>query len=431
MSLNRRTSWLAAWLWGFLMAAPAWSQGLADAQLFAPAEMDQFGGGPRANEGVFCSADFVRWTISAPEKTPIGFPDLTRKVYFTPDRFTIQSNTHDTGFLGANWTDGERFELGDVSGHNGWLFSFTRLHSQVQEMSFNGIDVVFQDLEYGDPAHKHLEGFVAFPSVEDDDITYTDFVLRDLPCSFGDTRVENRVNLWSLEWNYFHRFHPTHYGGTWELFFGARYMELEERFKVEANGERFFYSASDPPWPIGPRHILADSYWATDAENHIVGPQVAARYFRKSGRWTLSSEGRFFAGFNMQNLRQTGTLGSKLREPWPRSDQFPDLEATVTMDEGIWYPYIPLTMTPTSFKHTAHAREWSPAAELRIDAKYQITKALSFRVGWNAFWIDGIARASNLVDYTLSEKTVMGIRMSENRQGVLMYGWTIGAELNR
>jgi len=428
MSLNRRTSWLAAGLLAFLMASTAWSQ---DLQIFAPFAQDQFGGGPRAKEGPFFSFDYLRYTISAPEETTIGYPDLTRLVYYTPDRSTIQSNTHDTGFLGAHWTDGQRIQFGDVCGHGGWIFGITSIMSQTQETAFSAMDMTVQDLEYGDPARKHLEGYVAFPGGEDDDATYTDFVLRDLPLYFDDVKVENRIKNWGVEGMFIHRFHPLRNAGIFEIFMGVRYMQFNEKFSVDARGERFYYASGDDGLPVGPRSVLGDSYWETESQNHILGPQIAARYFKTAGRWTFSTEGRFLAGFNFQNLRQQGTLGTKLKDPFPVSDLYPDLTYDTPLAADTWYPYIPLTMTTTSFRHSAHENEWSPAVEVRLEARYQVTKVVSMKFGWDLFWIDGIARSSNLVDYTLSEQSIMGLRLSENRQDLLMQGWTIGFELNR
>jgi hypothetical protein len=61
MSLNRSTTWLAAWILALLMAAPTFgAYPFADMQLFAPPDLDQFGGGPRANEGLFVKYDYLK-----------------------------------------------------------------------------------------------------------------------------------------------------------------------------------------------------------------------------------------------------------------------------------------------------------------------------------------------------------------------------------
>jgi hypothetical protein len=428
MSLNCRKTWLAAWLLLVLMAAPAWSQGVADAQLFAPYQMDQFGGGPRANEGAFFTFDYMRWTIQKPDITTIGFEGLTRQVYYTPDRWTIQSNTNDTGFLKSDWTDGQRFEFGDVSGHHGWIFGAYRLHEQYQRDAYTQMDMTVQDLEYGDPPHKHLEGYVYDVTYDGDTVTWTNPTLEDLPLSFDDVTIENWVEHWGVECMYLYRMHPNQHGGILELYLGARYMEFNERFWVDARGERFVFSSQDPPNPIEPRSVLADSTWMTNADNRIVGPQIGMRYFKTTGRWTFSTEGRFLAGFNSQTVRQNGTLGSQLDEPWPRTTMHPDLTSDL-VGTPPYLPYVPATMQPSSFKHSWHDDEFTPTVELRLEAKYQLTRAFGVRAGWDVMWMNNIARPSNMINYTLGQNSLFGIRKYE--QDVLLQGWTLGFEFNR
>jgi hypothetical protein len=431
MALNCRKTWLAGWLLVLLTAAPAWSQGLEDAQFFAPAAMDEFGGGPRPNEGIFASIDYLKWTIQAPQKTTIGFQGGSREVYYDKDRKTIQTNTIDNGGFSADWTDGQRIEFGDVSGHHGWLFSGFRLHTQEQRDMFSSVNMVFQDLEFGDPAQRHLYGYVTnfWGYLNNTTPAYDpDFVLHDLPLSFDTVELRNRVETWGVEWNYLYRCHPTHNGGIFEFFLGARYLEFNETFDVDARGHRFDYDAFGTV--IGPRSILADSFWSMKADNHIVGPQIGARFFKTTGRWTLSTEGRFLAGTNFQNLHQRGTLGSKLSDPWG-SDDSRNISYRWLAQGPPWDPYIPVVTNPTSFNHTDHEREFAPAFELRLEAKYQLTRAISTRFGWDVFWVDGIARSSDLINYTLAENQVFGIAKENNRQSVLMQGFHVGLELNR
>lgn len=441
MALNCSKSWLAACLLAFLTAGSAWSQGLEDAQFFAPAEMDQFGGGPRPNEGFFASVDYLRWTIQAPEVTTIGYQGLTREVYWAngytdsvlgtvPAVSAIQSNSLDTGFLTADWTDGQRIEFGDVTGHHGWLFSGFRLHNQDQRESFSGANMVFQDLETL-PNQRHLYGYTPNYHYVDGDLVYPAASwtpLQNLPLMFDTVEIKNRASLWGVEWMYLYRCHPNQHGGLFEFYLGARYLEFNEQFDVDAKGRRFEYDSQGNV--VGPRSILADSNWMNKADNHIVGPQIGARYFKTTGRWTFSTEGRFLAGFNSQNIRQRGTLGSKLGDAWGVDDGVEETE--VEWEYGPpGSPYVPLAMRPVTFNHVEHENEWSPAVELRLEAKYQITRAISARFGWDVFWIDGIARPADMIDYTLSDSQTFGINKAHNRQDVLVQGWNIGIELNR
>jgi hypothetical protein len=217
-------------------------------------------------------------------------------------------------------------------------------------------------------------------------------------------------------------------------------MEFDDSFNVDARGEFPDTSGTttttgnaDPRFlvdidgnPIGPGNILADSNWFTSAENHIVAPQLGVHYAIKSGRWSLTSDGKFFAGFNRQNIDQHGTLGSHLADPWPG-----ELGPSAPIVVPLTVPFIPLTMQPTSFTHGANIDEWSPGIELRVDLKYQVTRAVSLKFGWSALWLDGIARSSNMIDYSLSTSSIMGIEQAHNRQDILVQGAVFGIEVNR
>ncbi|HOA53501.1 MAG TPA: hypothetical protein PKI05_14705, partial [Thermogutta sp.] len=62
-----------------VLATPALAQ-VKDMQCFAPAQVESFGGGRRANEGFFISGEYLRWSISKPDVTTVGYPGLTREV---------------------------------------------------------------------------------------------------------------------------------------------------------------------------------------------------------------------------------------------------------------------------------------------------------------------------------------------------------------
>lgn len=415
MSLHRIKALLAAWILTCLTAAPVFGQTLRDMQPFAPAEMSTYGGGYRPNEGFFFSFDGTLWWIMPPDKTLIGDPTTRRVVIFeqiadadadgsVDDDFTpekvVEFSTLDTGFLGAKPVGGNRYDFGYVDGHHGWLGSACTLFSQNQRLHASDAHVVFDDAPFGGEGERHLQGYI------DPD----GLVVDDLPVRFDELIADNQVKTWGIELNYLYRMHPNHYGGIFELFLGARYLEFDERFTVQ--GLEFI---ADPL--TEPASGLGDSLWRSDAENHIVGPQIGGRWFRKTGRWTWSTEGRFFAGFNSQNIRQRGTLGSNL-DPQLIESTDPPLPMAIR------------NMSPTTFNHTRHFREWSPAAELRVDLRYQLTRAVSARVGWTGMWIDGIARASNLIDYSIGQDSAMGIT-GNNNQDLFMHALSVGIELNR
>ena len=439
MSLYRMKTRLAAWMIVLLVGLPAFGE-ISDMQLFAPASQDQFGGGPRPNEGWFFNYDALYWSISSPENTTIGFQNLTRTVWYNPAhsgvaaRTAVQHNTLDTSELNSRYTSGHRIEVGNVYGHDGLLFNYWRLNSQNQDIMANGVDMVFQD----EPTQPYLYGYVAaVDSLGGSPEYFLPMELHDLPLTFDEVQVHSHVEVWGAELMYLRRTRPVG-NGVLEFTAGVRYMEFDDSFNVDARAEypgeaetgtdetgdpRFLVDSEGNP--IAPGNILADSNWYTNAENHIVGPQLGVHYAVKSGRWSLTSNGKFFAGFNRQNIDQRGTLGSHLADPWPGE------LGPATIPVPVTVPFVPLTMQPTTFSHGANIDEWSPGVELRVDLKYQVTRAVSLKFGWNAMWIDGIARSSNIIDYSLSTTSIMGINDANNRQDILIQGAVFGIEVNR
>lgn len=406
-----------------LLGAVASAQGLEDMQIFGPTNDSRYGGGYRPNEGYFFSFDGLYWHIGAPDVVPIGKPGLTRESFYTPTRSRVQHNTHDTGDLDSDLVPGNRFEFGHISEHDGWIMSIFTLRSQTQRLAYGGVDVVIEDVGFGDPHRGFLEGWVrdAVPEGE----TAPAAALEPLPIRFDDVFIKNTVEMWGTELSYKYRCHPFRNGGILEWFAGARYLEFDDEFNVFATGERFYpppsAEAQDQQGAtIAPGTILADSEWDTEAENHIIGPQVGVRWFRRAGRLTISSEGRFFAGANFQNIRQHGILGSKLNDPLDVADLSPTSAPL----------FVPDVMNPASFNHRQTNTEWAPAAEFRLEGKYQLTEAFTVKCGWTGMYIDGLVRASNKVDYQISPTKVMGIREDNTRQELWVNGFNVGFDVN-
>jgi hypothetical protein len=216
--------------------------------------------------------------------------------------------------------------------------------------------------------------------------------------------IHNRTTSWGTEVMYLHRFDTCHEGSTFEFLGGVRYIDFNDRFGVEVGESNDNQPAIEYP------SLLQNSYWYTQVDNRIVGPQVGLRWFKQQGRWMLSSECRFLAGFNSQSAHQQYQLGDP---------------AILNPGSG---DYIPSAFTAHGSNNSAFASEFSPTVELRIEARYQLTKCLSLHGGWTGLWIGNVARASALVDYQLPN---MGLDMSKNRQDLLMNGLTVGVDFNR
>jgi hypothetical protein len=383
-----------------------------DMQYFAPADTSTYGARHRPSEGFFFSYDGLFWGVSQPASTPIGQPsDDGRLVWYSDDPAdtATQHNTHNTGQFGALIRGGERFEFGFVHNRRGILFSAFRLNPHTHNLNVGDMDMVWDDREWGGPLdYKHLDGYV--------DAALT--VIRPLPVTFNTAKIHNRVKTWGLEAMYIIRSRPMHRGGIFEFFAGARYLEFNEDFALEAYGldVQSGVDEDDPTTtPSEPDTIytgtLANTFINCDANNHIVGPQLGVRYFNKYGRWTLSSEGRFFAGFNSQSIHQYGILGTELAPPGGQDE--------------------PLSMGPTSFNHTWNEPEWSPCIEVRAMLEWQWTRSVMLGVGWTGIWMDGIARPSNMINYELGETSTMGIIHANNRQDVFINGVNFRVVINR
>lgn len=443
MSLDRTKVWLTAWVVILLMGTPAMSQGVRDMALFAPPDLSTYGGGVRPREGLFFTFDWLWWGINAPQPTSIGNPSLGPvTVWIAPFLSFDEVNSADTSFMQYQFTEGTRFEFGSILEHHGWFFSAFRLQPQEQTLIVREAHVLFQDT-INTGSIGFLQGYV-----DDNQAFLVNGQPPRLPTIFNYLKAHNRIEPWGVELNYLHRTHPGHHGFQFELFAGARYLAFDESFRVKGLDAppappRLGTGTTTPPVPTPPAagvpttggddntggdgydvigrpngvplaplpppiNILADSYWNTSVDNRIVGPQVGSRIFYQRGRWCFSTEGRFFAGFNSQSFRQDGLLASKAVPPGGTGR--------------------PLLMEPYTFTHWAHFSEFSPGAELRVEASIHLTRAISIGAGWTGLYLANIGRAASVINYQVP---VMGFDFSNRNQDVFINGLNIKLIINR
>ncbi len=401
-----------------LLISPPASAQIEDMQLFAPAEFNEFGIGPVPHEGFYFTFDALLWSIESPEVAVIGNPDVPSRNYNVTDVITAtQGNSADTSNFNWEFVSGQKYGFGYVCDRRGVTANVWRLNTQDQKATLNDVSINFDDRVWGDTGVPHLVGPLSVGGA-----------LLPLPVLFDTVSIRNRVQTWGAEVNYMLRSRPLHHGGYFELFGGVRYLEFNDRFKfdgyqgvqiledrddilVAQAGEEDADDDIDRLIILGDPGILDDTMLQQDANNHIVGPQIGARWFKQRGRFRLSTEGRFFAGFNSQNNKQFGVIGTKL-----------DPAAQVLGQ--------PAAMGPTQFNHSYNTNEFTPGFELGIDLEWQWTKAVSFRLSWTGLWLDNIARASNMIDWTLYENSVMGIMEDQNTQGVFINGISGGIMFN-
>ncbi len=372
MLINRTFSCMAVGLMVLLAATSAFGQGTAEGlQIFAPADVSSYGKGPQPNEGFFFVFDGLYWTISPPKVTTVGKEGLTRNaIIATPGQIfnlqndqIVQHNELDTGAFTAEFIAGNRIEFGRIIDNHGWMVSLFQLREQSQSIAAHDVDMTFDEASSGSPAHLPLDG--QFTNLNPPPVLF----LAPLPVTFTNVLLRNDIAVFSIETEYMGRSEQLHNGGFLEWYIGPRYIEYNNTFTVNAQGST----------------TLADSFWITEAQNHIIAGQIGARWWKKQGRWMLNTEGRFLAGLNCQNVHQTGELGTG---PAP-------------IVPGVTDSGQPFFLGPTSINHNEFIREFTPGLELRIDARYQITRSVSFRIGWTGFWLDRIAQGSDMINYTL------------------------------
>jgi hypothetical protein len=258
-----------------------------------------------------------------------------------------------------------------------------------------------------------------------------------LPVLFNTLQAIERTTAKGVEANYLWRLGQGRKGGNWDLFSGARYFNFNDQFEVTAIGG-----------------ILANSYWDTKSYNRMVGPQVGLRWSKQRGRVFFSGEGRFMTAADLQTVKQAGIIASELPQLLPSPN--PPTLVTLTNPGGTIngnvvnnppvtsvvqttqpnnpgggpnanHLNVPLNLQPTAFSSSANATAFSPLGELRAKVNYQVFRSLTVNVGWTGIFTTGVARAPNLIDYTLPS---MGIDMSHNKQALILNGLTFGMEFN-
>jgi hypothetical protein len=228
---------------------------------------------------------------------------------------------------------------------------------------------------------------------------------------FDELRASQKTRVWTTEFMRVHRWNRDRTDTTpgWQLQcgLGVRYMEYDEQFNVDGYGG-----------------FLGDSNWYTRARNNMVGPQGMLRGTRTWERFTVGVEGRFFGGFNFQNIRQRGTIASGL----DLDDVLP-LALAVSRDAQFANNF----NGGFSFTNRRSASEFSPTIELRLMLAYRLTNTISVRGGWTGFYTDNLARPADMIVYQFPSpsRPAMGINMDRNREDVFVNGYNIGIEWNR
>jgi hypothetical protein len=390
MSLKCAKMWLAAWALTLLAGAPALGQGMEDMQLFATDVPTSYGGGVRPSEGLFIVFDGLYWTVQASKQATFGAePPAGAAVWVgagpTLEPTVTQQSSFNTSFMQTSWTGGQRYEIGFVSGHEGWEVGYFHLTTVNTEETRPDVMMFVNDEKWGAGQFTHLDGHTTGDGVQ------------ELLVKFDRATLGTEAHIWGIESNYIYRHHPTHLGCLCDWYFGARYIEFNEDFTADAIGG-----------------VLSELHFTNTALNHIVGPQIGLRIFRQhTNRWSFSAEGRFLAGINEQNIRLDGVVATD--------------ESAVGFPRGTFQP---VALQGLQFDQRANLVEFTPVVDFRLQAKYQITRLINARIGYNAMWLNNIARPTNMVNYTLGETSTFGIVTGNNKQSVFMNGLNAGIDFN-
>ena len=215
-----------------------------------------------------------------------------------------------------------------------------------------------------------------------------------LPTSFQFLSVSNSTKSDGIEIMRTHRLSNSHrmqknQNNEVEIGVGVRYLRLRDEFGV-----------------VGSGGVMGLSFWETRVDNNVVGPQVAANWTHRRQRVKVDLGGRFLFGYNIQNFDQDVSLGE---------DLIPGQH-----NRGLYF-------VPTVADHGKQENFFSPTAELRAQASYQLTGALALKLGYTAIFVDNISRSANQVRYELPR---MGFRHDQaGRQEILINGANAGFEL--
>lgn len=220
---------------------------------------------------------------------------------------------------------------------------------------------------------------------------YDDLV--ELPTSFRTLSVRNATETNGVELMRMHQLSNRRYmkktqNNHLELYYGARFFQYRDEFIVSGEGG-----------------VLGRSFWDTQIHNNLVGPQIMVRWIRQQGQLSTNLQGRFMAGFNVSNWTQTGAIGEDL----------------IPGDHNH-----PLYLQPKSFQYGRRDDDFAPLGELRMEAKYAVSKAVSANIGYSAMFVGGLRRSSTHIDYTLPN---MGFIVGDT-ESAFINGINLGFEVN-
>lgn len=216
--------------------------------------------------------------------------------------------------------------------------------------------------------------------------------LHEFNVAFDRVTVRNSARTDGIELMKSHKIDNSHLqvknqNHQLEFGYGVRYLRLQDSFNF-----------------LGEGSILGMTTVDQEIENNIVGPQVRLRWNNQQGRVLWSLDGRCLFGYNVSNWDQVGLFGQEL------------------VPGGINRP---LYAQPTASAYGRQDNDFSPVAELRAQAAYQLSGALAVKLGYTAIYADNIHRAANAVRWHAPD---WGMN-APNSTGILINGVDFGFEV--
>jgi hypothetical protein len=162
---------------------------------------------------------------------------------------------------------------------------------------------------------------------------------------------------------------------------------------------------------IGAGTPLQVGQWETATYNNMVGPELALLLESTQGRWTWSTELKFTAGLNWQNMLYRGAnFPESIGADYLRATFNPsvtnvsdgggsDLGNTVQLQPPPLFLQVYAVGQSNATNDVEHSFAFTPIGEWRLGAQYRVSQAITLRAGYTGLAMGSIARASSNTSY--------------------------------
>jgi hypothetical protein len=214
--------------------------------------------------------------------------------------------------------------------------------------------------------------------------------------------------------------------GCFEMMFGARFLQIDDKFDVFNQSNRVIAtSVAGEELRRQGAGVLDTFSLNSRISNNIVGPQLGSRYSKQRGRWIFSAEGRVFAGVNFQNAKLRSNAATNSLIIVNQTIIGPNGTSTIIRSNR---PSSPQLLVPSGSTDIWNEETFAPGGEFRLQTSYQVTKNFALKLSYTGMVADGIARASNHVDYTFPHFALLE---GNNHEIFWAQGLGFGLEFNR